>query len=119
MLNNDDPFRRVFGLAKRNDLDWDEFDKESRNAAEDYVKQKIARDWSYEELQSNNMKLNTVTLKNLPKLWMILESALSDKNVLNTKGKALSFIHKLLGPASSVKKLTGKLGTIREWAKLS
>ena len=83
----------------------DEFDKESRNAADDYVKQEIARDWSYEELQRKYKNLKTVTLKNLPNLWMGLEFALSVKTVLNIKGNTLPFIGILLGPASSMKTL--------------
>ena len=83
----------------------DEFDTESRNAADNYVEQEIARDWSYEELQRKYKNLKTVTLKNLPNLWMGLEFALSVKTVLNIKGNTLPFIGILLGPASSMKTL--------------
>jgi hypothetical protein len=73
-------------LVKKYDVDMDEFDKESRDAAEHYVEQEIATDWSYEELQRKYENLKAVTLKNLPNQWMGLEFALSVKSALNTKG---------------------------------
>jgi hypothetical protein len=90
-------------LVKKYGVDLDESDKESRDAAEDYVKQEIARDWSYEELQRRYQNLKAVALKNLPNLWMGLEFALSVKTVLNIKGNTLPFVGILLGPASSMK----------------
>ena len=92
-------------MVKKDGIDLDEFDKESRNAAEEYVKQEIARDWSYEELQRRYENFKAVTLKILPNLWMGLEFALSVKTVLNIKGNTLPFIGILLGPASSMKTL--------------
>lgn len=86
-------------------IDTDEFDKEAREAAEDIVKQQIAKEWSYEELQNKYENLKAVTLKNLPNLWRGLEFALSVKTVLNIKGNTLPFIGILLGPASSMKTL--------------
>ena len=68
-------------MVKKYGVDLDEFDKESRNAAEEYVKQEMARDWSYEELQRRYENLKTVTLKILPNLWMGLEFALSVKTI--------------------------------------
>jgi hypothetical protein len=56
-------------LVKKCRLDTDEFDKETRNAVEDIVKQEIAKDWTYEELQRRYENLKTVTLKNFPSLW--------------------------------------------------
>lgn len=93
----------------------DEFDNESRNEAEAYVKQEIARDWSYEELQRSYKNLKKVTLKNLPNLWMGLEFALSVKSVLNIKGNTLPFI----GPRSDEDKVQNKELSLERNAGLS
>ena len=92
-------------MVRKYGVDTDEFDKESREAAEDIVKQQIAEDWNYEELQSKYENLKAVTLKNLPNLWPGLEFALSVKCILNIKGCTLPFAGILLGPASSQKTL--------------
>jgi hypothetical protein len=92
-------------LGRKYGVDVDDFDKEVREAAEDYVKQEIAKEWSYEELQNKYEILKSVTLENLPNLWRGLEFALSVKTVLNIKGNTLPFIGILLGPASFMKTL--------------
>ena len=90
-------------MVRKYGVDTDEFDKESCEAAEDIVKQQIAEDWTYEELQSRYETLKAVTLKNLPNLWPGLEFALSVKTIINIKGIDLPFIGIILGPASSMK----------------
>ncbi|MGH9987996.1 MAG: hypothetical protein ACRD8W_28995, partial [Nitrososphaeraceae archaeon] len=60
-------------MVKKYGIDTDEFDKESRDAAEHLVKQEVAKEWSYEELQSKYENLKAVTLENLPNLWIGLE----------------------------------------------
>ena len=92
-------------MGRKYGVDIDEFDKEVREAVEDYVKQEITKEWSYEELQNKYDILKSVTLENLPNLWNGLEFALSVKTVLNIKGDTLPFIGILLGPASSMKTL--------------
>lgn len=92
-------------MAKKYGVDTDEFDKEAREAAKDYDKQVIAKEWSYEELQKRYGNLKAVTLKNFPHLWRGLEFALSVKTVINIKGNTPPFIGILLGPASSMKTL--------------
>ena len=88
---------RIFGI------DTDEFDKEVREGAEEFVKQEIAKAWRYEELRNKDQNLKAVTLKNLPNLWPGIEFALSVKSILNIKGLTLPFIGIILGPPSSMK----------------
>ena len=90
-------------MPKKFGIDTDDFDKESREAGEEYVRQQIVAKWSYEELQRNYENLKTVTLKNFPNLWFGLVFAISVKTILNVKGISLPFIGIILGPPSSLK----------------
>lgn len=92
-------------MVRKYGIDTDDFDKESREVAEDIVKAEQARDWSYDKLREKYNYLEEVILENLPNLWPGLEFALSVKSILNIKGCSLPFAGILLGPASSQKTL--------------
>lgn len=89
--------------GKKYGIDTDEFDKETHDAIDEFVKAEQARDWSYEELQQKYENLKAVTLKNFPNIWFGLEFALSIKSIMNIKGINLPFIGILLGAPSSMK----------------
>lgn len=61
--------------------------------------------WSTEKLLEKYNHLKTVTLENIPNLWLGLEFALSVKSILNIKDCTLPFAGILLGPPSSLKTL--------------
>lgn len=91
--------------GKKYGIDTDEFDKETRDAMDEFVKAEQAKEWSYEQLQQEYANLKAVVLKNFPHLWNGLEFAITVKTILNIKENTLPFIGILLGPASSMKTL--------------
>lgn len=89
--------------GKKYGIDTDEYDRETRDAMDEFVKSEQARDWSYETLRIKYDYLKEVTLKNLPELWPALDFSLTVKTILNVQGIDLPFIGIILGPPSSMK----------------
>jgi DNA-binding transcriptional ArsR family regulator len=90
-------------VGRKHGIDTDEYDRETSDAMDEFVKSELDKDWSYEELQRKYNRLKEVVLKNFPTLWFTLEFALSVKTIMNVKGINLPFIGILLGPPSSMK----------------
>lgn len=95
--------------GKKYGIDTDEFDRETRDAMDEFVKTESDKEWSYDELQYRYKNLREVTLKNLPELWPALEFSLSVKTILNIKGLDLPFIGIILGPPASMKSVAVEL----------
>ncbi len=90
-------------MTKKYGIDLEEFDNETYETGEEFIKQQAAEDWSATKLLEKYERLRSVTLKNIPNLWLGLEFALSVKTILNIKGCTIPFCGILLGPASSSK----------------
>lgn len=101
--------------GKKYGIDTDPYDRETRDAMDEFGTGVVAIDWTQEELKRKYDHLMAVTQKNFPGLAFGLEFAISVKTVLNIKGHTLPFIGILLGPPSSLK--TFIVGLFKKYEK--